>query len=217
MNPTIDIRWDASQPDRRASPRAEYRRTPPARLDLAGQACAVRDLNSNGLRIEPAPPSRAWSPGQALSGVLYLRTSGPMPVAGRILRVGAMGLVVIPDGTGAWPPPAAIETERNDLQRSQRDRRSEPRISLPVFLPNGTTPSPLRDLSATGLRYVLSPGDPSPATGSAIEGAVRLDPDTVIAIRGKVVRCLAREVAVALDPPGLASDMVDLLRGRIAG
>ena len=128
MNPIAETRWDPSQPDRRASPRAEYRRTPPGRLDVGGQACAVRDLNPNGLRIEPAPPSRAWSPGQAVSGLLYLRTSQPMPLAGRILRVGAMGLVIVPDGSGAWPPAAAIETEWNDLQRTQRDRRSDPRI-----------------------------------------------------------------------------------------
>jgi hypothetical protein len=139
-----ESRWDPSQHDRRASPRVEYRRTPPARLDVAGQPCAVRDVNPNGLRVEPAPPSRAWYPGQVVSGVLYLRTSPPMPVAGRILRVGATGLVIVPDGSGAWPAAATIETERNDLQRTQRDRRSEPRIPVPMFLPNSTTPSPLR-------------------------------------------------------------------------
>ncbi len=122
-------RWDSSQLDRRASPRAEYRRTPPARLDLAGQACAVRDVNTNGLRVEPAPAGRAWYPGQAVSGVLYLRTSPPTPVGGRILRIGHGGLAIVPDGSGAWPIAATIETERHQLQRSHRDRRSEPRIS----------------------------------------------------------------------------------------
>ena len=62
LKPMAGSRWDPSQVDRRGSPRAEYRRTPPARLDLAGQACAVRDVNANGLRVEPAPPGRAWYP-----------------------------------------------------------------------------------------------------------------------------------------------------------
>jgi hypothetical protein len=209
-------RWDPSQRDRRA-PRAEYRRTPPARLDIGGQACAVRDVNSNGLRVEPAPPSQVWYPGQAVSGVLYLRTSPPIPVAGRILRIGRTGLVIVPDGSGAWPAAATIETERNELHQTQRDRRSEPRIPLPKFLPNSTTPSPLRDVSATGLRYVLPPGERAPAVGSATEGEVRLDADTVITIRGRVVRCTGREVAIALDPPGLAPEMLALLRRRFLG
>jgi len=217
MTPIAETRWDQSQPDRRASPRAEYRRTPPARLDIAGQACGVRDLNPNGLRVEPAPPSRAWFAGQAVCGTLYLRTSPPIPVAGRVLRVGATGLVIIPDGSGTWPVPAAIETERNDLQRTQRDRRNEPRVPLPMFLPDGTTPSPLRDLSATGIRYVLWPGELAPTVGSAIQGEVRLDPDAVIAVRGRVVRCVGREVAIALDPPGLGYDMLELLRRRLLG
>jgi len=120
MSPMAETPWDPSQPDRRAKPRAEYRRTPPARLDVAGQACAVRDLNPNGLRIEPAPLRRAWAPGQAVSGMLHLRTSRPMPLAGRILRVGATGLVIIPDGSGAWPAPATIETERDTLELLRR-------------------------------------------------------------------------------------------------
>jgi hypothetical protein len=119
-DPLAESRWDPSQLDRRASPRAEYRRTPPARLDVAGQACAVRDMNTNGLRVEPAPPGRVWFLGQAVSGLLYLRTIPPMPIAGRILRVGATGLVIVPDGSGAWPGAAAIETERNELGRRPR-------------------------------------------------------------------------------------------------
>src|SRR5690242_13446717 len=110
--PMIDRRWDASQPDRRASPRACYRRTPPARLDLTGQACAVRDVSATGLRVEPAPPSHVWYPGQAVSGDLYLRTSPPVSVAGRVFRIGLNGLVIVADGTGAWPAPDTIETER---------------------------------------------------------------------------------------------------------
>jgi hypothetical protein len=209
-------RWDPSQPDRRTGLRAEYRRTAPARLDVAGQACAVRDVSTNGLRVEPAPPGRAWYPGQAVSGVLYLRTSPPMPVAGWVLRVGFAGLVVVPDESGAWPSRAVIEAERRDLQRSQRDRRREPRISLPLFRPSGTAPSPLRDVSATGLRYLLQRGERVPAAGSAVEGEVRLDPGIVIPIRGRVVRHTGREIALALDPPGLGPEALALLQRRFS-
>ncbi len=209
-------RWDPSQPDRRARPRVEYRRTPPARLDVAGQACAVRDLGPNGLRVEPAPPGRAWSAGQMVSGVLHLRTSPPTPVAGRVLRVGHGGLVIVPNGSGAWPGAGAIETERQDLEQSRRDRRREPRFPLPMFRPSGTAPSPLRDVSAAGLRYVLPPGDPVPAAGSAVRGEVRLDAETVIPIRGRVVRCDGREIALALDPPGLGPDALALLRRKFS-
>jgi hypothetical protein len=217
LKPMAESRWDRSQLDRRASPRAEYRRTAPARLDVAGQACAVRDVNTNGLRVEPAPPGRAWCPGQAVSGVLHLRTSPPTPVAGRIHRIGRAGLVIVPDGSGTWPPAAAIETERHELQWNQRDRRGAPRIPLPMFLPSDTTPSPLRDLSATGLRYMLPRGERMPALGSATEGEVRLDADTVITIRGRVVRHTGREIAIALDPPGLGPDVLALLRRRFSG
>jgi hypothetical protein len=210
-------RWDPSQLDRRNSLRAEYRRTPPARLDLAGQACAVRDVNINGLRVEPAPPGRAWYPGQAVSGVLYLRTSPPIPVAGRIYRIGHAGLVIVTDGSSAWPGAATIETERHALEGSHRDRRSEPRISLPKFPPTGATPSPIRDVSATGLRYVLPGGERLPDLGSATEGEVRLDQDTVITIRGRVVRHTGREIAIALYPPGLGPDVLALLRRRFLG
>jgi len=210
-------RWDPSQPDRRAGPRAEYRRTPPARLDLEGQACAVRVVNPSGLRVEPAPPSRVWYPGQMVSGTLYLRTSHPIPVAGEILRIGAKGLVIIPDRSGAWPTAAMIETERHELLQPQRDRRTESRVMLPMCLPNSTTPSPLRDVSATGLCYVLPPGERAPALGSVTGGDLRLDADTVITIRGRGVRCTGREVAIVLDPPGLAPDMLALLRRRFLG
>lgn len=54
--------------------------------------------------------------------MLYLRTSRPMTVAGRILRVGATGLVIVPDGSGAWPARDAIEAELSELERSQGDR-----------------------------------------------------------------------------------------------
>jgi len=65
---------------------------------------------------------------------------------------------------------------------------------------------------ATGLRYVIPRSERLPALDSATEGAVRLDPDTVITIRGRVVRHAGREIAIALDPPGLGPDVLALLR-----
>jgi hypothetical protein len=152
-----------------------------------------------------------------VSGRLYLRTSPPIPVAGQIFRVGAKGLVIIPDESRAWPTRATIEIERNELLQPQRDRRSEPRVPFPMCLPNSTTPSPLRDISATGLRYLLSAGEQVPALGSVTGGDLRLDSDTVIRLRGRVVRCTGREVAITLDPPGLAPDTLELLRRRFLG
>jgi len=65
---------------------------------------------------------------------------------------------------------------------------------------------------ATGLRYVLPRSERLPALDSATEGEVRLDPDTVITIRGRVVRHSGREIAIALDPPDLGPDVLALLR-----
>ncbi|HEX6104302.1 MAG TPA: hypothetical protein VFZ26_01880, partial [Gemmatimonadales bacterium] len=53
-----------------------------------------------------------------------------------------------------------------------------------------------------------------PAPGSRLEGELRLDQDTVISVCGRVVRQGGREVAVALDPPGLAADVLAILRQR---
>ena len=50
---------------------------------------------------------------------------------------------------------------------------------------------------------MLPRGERLPALDSVPEGEVRLDPDTVITIRGRVVRHAGREIAIALDPPGL--------------
>jgi hypothetical protein len=69
-------------------------------------------------------------------------------------------------------------------------------------------------VSATGLRYALAPLEPAPAPGSRLEGELRLDQDTVIAVKGRVVRQGGREVAVALDAPGLTADVLSLLRQR---
>lgn len=213
----LERRWDPSQPDRRTHPRASYRRTPPARLDIGAQACAVRDVGPGGLRIEPVPPSQVWHPGQAVSGNLYLRTSPALRIAGRIVRLGLAGMAIVPDGTGAWPAAATIDTERNEMQRPQRDRRSEPRIGIPLRVRDGTSPSALRDVSAGGLRYCLPPGEQAPAIGSRTGGDVRLDADTVITIRGRVIRCTGREVAIALDPPGVAREVLERLRARFLG
>jgi len=64
---------------------------------------------------------------------------------------------------------------------------------------------------------VLPRSERLPALDSAPEGEVRLDPDTVITIRGRVVRHAGREIAIALDPPGLGPDVLGLLRRRFFG
>jgi hypothetical protein len=211
---TRSVRWSEPRLDRRAAARAEYRRTAPGLLVLEGFRCAVRDVGPGGLRVEPAPAGRVWELDQLVAGDLYLRTGGRVAVGGRILRIDRAGLAVVPDG-GGWPDPAAIELERGALVRSHQERRAAPRLPLPVHLPGTVTPrTPLRDVSATGLRYALAPLEQAPAPGSRLEGELRLDQDTVISVRGRVVRQGGREVAVALDPPGLTPDVLALLRQR---
>jgi hypothetical protein len=69
-------------------------------------------------------------------------------------------------------------------------------------------------VSAAGLRYALSPGEPAPAVGSHLAGTLRLDAEIAIPVQGRVVRHLGREIAVALDAPGLDPDVLALLRRR---
>jgi hypothetical protein len=211
---TRSARWSEPRLDRRAAPRAEYRRTAPALLVLEGFRCAVRDLGPGGLRVEPAPAGRVWELDQLVAGDLYLRTGARVTIRGRIQRIDRAGLAVVPE-SGDWPEMAEIEVERAALNRNHQERRGAPRLPLPVHVPGAPTPrTPLRDVSATGLRYALAPLESAPAPGSRLEGELRLDQDTVIAVRGRVVRQGGREVAVALDPPGLTSDVLALLRQR---
>lgn len=207
-------RWSEPRLDRRAAARAEYRRTAPGLLVLEGYRCAVRDVGPGGLRVEPAPAGRAWELDQTVTGELFLRTGGRIPVRGRILRIDRAGMAVIPE-PGGWPGSAAIDLERAALVRNHQERRGAPRLPLPVHVPGAATPrTPLRDVSATGIRYALAPLESAPAPGSRLEGELRLDQDTVIPVRGRVVRQGGREVAVALDPPGLTPDVLSVLRQR---
>ena len=202
------------QHDRRLLARAEYRQTAPALLELEGCHCAVRDLGPGGLRVEPAPAGRVWQEGAQVSGTLLLRGGERVPLSARIGRVDRGGLALIPDGD-QWPTAAEIEAERMTLVQRQRERRSAPRLRIPTPAADGSGPrTPLRDLSATGLRYVLTPLESAPAIGSRIEGAVQLDADTVIDVRGRVVRHVAREIAVVFDPPGLDPAVVARLHQR---
>ncbi len=211
---TRSLRWSQPKLDRRIAPRAEYRRTAPGLLLIEGFRCAVRDLGPGGLRVEPAPAGRAWELDQLVSGELHLRTFGPVKVSGRIARMDRAGLSITPEA-GEWPAAAAIEIERAALVRNHQERRTAPRLPLPTQLPGAPTPrTPLRDVSANGLRYALGPTEHAPAPGSRLEGELRLDTDTVIQVRGRVVRHANREVAVALDPPGLTPDILALLRQR---
>ena len=90
-------RWSAPQLDRRSYPRAEYRRTAPALLELEGFRCAVRDLGPGGLRVEPAPAGRAGEAGPRVRGVLHLRTAGRVAIDGMIGRIDRAGVAVVPD------------------------------------------------------------------------------------------------------------------------
>ena len=211
---TLNERWSVARLDRRAVPRVEYRRTAPALLELEGYRCAVRDLVSGGLRVEPAPAGRVWEGNQQVTGILQLRTGERFAIAARIGRVDRAGLALFPDGND-WPTAVAIEIERTTLLQRHRERRAAPRLPIPTPSAGPLGPgTPLRDVSATGLRYTLKPAESAPATGSRIEGALRVDADTTIEVRGQVVRHNGREIAVAFDPPGLDPELLTLLRQR---
>ena len=98
--------------------------------------------------------------------------------------------------------------------RWHHERRSAPRLPLPALPGAGGASTPLRDVSATGLRYALAPLERAPAAGSHVAGELRLDAETVIPVRGQVIRHVGREIAVALDPPGLTPEILALLRQR---
>ena len=206
-------RWSEPQLDRRAYPRAEYRRTAPALLELEGYRCAVRDLAPGGLRVEPAPAGRVWEFGERVTGVLHLRAGGQVLIGAAIGRIDRAGLALVPDSE-AWPDTDLIDAERSALVRWHHERRSAPRLPLPALPGAGGASTPLRDVSATGIRYALAPGERAPATGSHVEGELRLDAETVIPVRGQVIRHVGREIAVALDPPGLTPEILALLRRR---
>jgi len=206
-------RWSEPQLDRRTYPRAEYRRTAPALLELEGYRCAVRDLAPGGLRLEPAPAGRVWEFGERLTGVLYLRAGGPVQVGATIGRIDRAGLALLPDSE-AWPDLDTIDAERSALVRWHHERRSAPRLPLPALPGPAGASTPLRDVSATGLRYALAASERAPATGSHVAGELRLDAETVIPVRGQVIRHVGREIAVALDPPGLTPEILALLRRR---
>jgi hypothetical protein len=206
-------RWSEPQLDRRGYPRAEYRRTAPALLELEGYRCAVRDLAPGGLRVEPAPAGRVWEFGERLTGVLHLRACRPVLIGAAIGRIDRAGLALVPDSE-AWPDLDSIDAERSALVRWHHERRSAPRLPLPTLPGAGGASTPLRDVSATGLRYALAPAERAPAAGSHVAGELRLDAETVIPVRGQVIRHVGREIAVALDPPGLTPDILALLRRR---
>jgi hypothetical protein len=204
----------AGQLDRRLLDRVEYRRTAPGLLELEGYRCAVRDLGPGGLRIEPAPAGRVWQHGERLSGTLVLRAGERIAIRAIVGRIDRAGLALFPDG-GGWPSAAAIEEERARLVQRHRERRGAPRLPIPASTGGaGGASTPLRDVSATGLRYMLTPNESAPGLGSRIEGALQLDAETVIDVCGRVVRHNGREIAVAFDPPGLDPGVLTLLRQR---
>jgi hypothetical protein len=210
---SAEPRWRPGEFDRRHEPRAEYRRTAPGLLEINGVPCAVRDLGTGGLRVDPAPAARVWVLGEIVSGELRLRDGTPVPIRGRIARVRRSEFCIVPVDE-VWPSEALIAAERAVLSRVRAERRAAPRLPIPAppGAPNRSTP--LRDVSATGIRYLLRPGEPPPAVGSMLSGEIRLDVDTVIPVRGRVIRHYGREIAVALAPPGLAPELMELLRAR---
>jgi hypothetical protein len=196
--------------DRRASPRAEYRRTVPGLLEIGRFHCAVRDLGVGGLRVEPAPPGRVWLVSEPVAGELVLRAGGRVPIEGTVYRMDRAGLAIVRRGE-RWPSEAAIGLERAALLQGQRERRRAPRLPFPAA---SNVRTPLRDVSAMGLRYALAPGEPAPSVGSHVAGTLRLDAELSIPVQGRVVRHLGREIAVALEPPGLDPDLLARLRQR---
>jgi hypothetical protein len=50
--------------------------------------------------------------------------------------------------------------------------------------------------------------------GDAVSGELRVDAETIIEVRGRVIRRMGQEVAIAIDPPGLPADTVERLRRR---
>lgn len=207
-------RWTMAELDRRCLERAEYRRTAPALLELEGCRCAVRDLGVGGLRIEPAPAGRVWHVDQQVRGTLVLRTGERVAIVGRIGRLDRAGMSLLPAGD-PWPTAAQVEAERWVLRQRNRERRSAPRLPIsPAPADGASTTTPLRDVSATGLRYQLTRFESAPAVGSRIEGALQLDAMTVIEVRGRVARHMGREIAVIFDPPGLDEGVLALLHER---
>jgi hypothetical protein len=208
-------RWTAAHHlDRRSLGRAEYRRTAPALLELDGCRCAVRDLGIGGLRVEPAPGSRVWRLEQQVTGTVVLRSGLPVAVEAWIGRIDRAGLAFFPDGH-RWPSVADIEAERAALLQRHRERRAAPRLPIPQAAADAPgIGTPLRDVSAVGLRYALTRFESAPGVGSRIEGALQLDLETAIEVRGRVVRHVGREIAVAFDPPGLDPAVLELLRQR---
>jgi PilZ domain-containing protein len=207
-------RWTSSELDRRAGARVEYRRTAPALLELEGCRCAVRDLGLGGLRIEPAPAGRVWHLGEPVTGTLLLRGGERIALGALIARLDRSGLALVPDGD-QWPTVIHVESERLAVQQRSRERRSAPRLSIsPSVASSSGTVTALRDVSATGLRYQLTRFESAPAVGSRIGGALRVDADTVIEVRGRVARHVGREVAIVFDPPGLEQAVLEMLHQR---
>ena len=207
-------RWTPAHVDRRATERAEYRRTAPGLLEIEDCRCAVRDLGLGGFRVEPAPSGRVWHLDQQVTATVMLRSGERVVLEARIGRIDRAGLAFFPIG-GRWANAVQIEGERQGLRQRQRERRTAPRLPIPLVGDDAKgARTPLRDISATGLRYALTRFESAPAVGSRIEGALQLDTETSIDVRGRVARNVGREIAVAFDPPGLDPAVLELLRVR---
>jgi hypothetical protein len=79
--------YASSSPDRRATPRVSYENYARPLLILAGEACAVLDCSTEGLRYRHPIPTVGPVVGSRFQGTLLLCGGTRLPLSGTILRV----------------------------------------------------------------------------------------------------------------------------------
>jgi hypothetical protein len=79
--------YASSSPDRRATPRVSYENYARPLLILAGEACAVLDCSTGGLRYRHPIPTVGPVVGNRFQGTLLLCGGTRLPLSGTILRV----------------------------------------------------------------------------------------------------------------------------------
>jgi len=79
--------YASSSPDRRATPRVSYENYARPLLILAGEACAVLDCCTGGLRYRHPIPTVGPVVGNRFQGTLLLCGGTRLPLSGTILRV----------------------------------------------------------------------------------------------------------------------------------
>jgi hypothetical protein len=79
--------YATSFPDRRAAPRVSYENYARPLLILAGEACAVLDCCTDGLRYRHPSPTVGPVVGSRFQGTLLLCGGTRLPLSGTVLRV----------------------------------------------------------------------------------------------------------------------------------